>query len=42
MEIVKKHQNLVKVFLVFFIVSCLISIFKAGYSFGQFLFEKGF
>lgn len=42
MEILEKHQNLVKVFLVVFIVSCLISIFKAGYSFGQFLFASGF
>ena len=42
MEILEKNQNLVKVFLVLFIINCLIIIFKAGYSFGQFLFEKGF
>jgi hypothetical protein len=42
MNISEKHQNFIKVFLAFFIVNCIIKIFQAGYSFGQFLFEQGF
>jgi hypothetical protein len=42
MEILTKHQKLVKVFFGLFIFNCVITIFKADYAFGQFLFEKGF
>jgi hypothetical protein len=42
MEIPAKHQNLFKVFVVVFTISSLINIFKAGYTFGKYLFEIGF
>lgn len=42
METINKHPNLFKIFVAVFTVNCLITIFKAGYTFGHWLFDKGF